>query len=132
MARKMRWLYVAWLGIISAAIVVQFYLAGYGVFGSSGFGPHPAVGDLIGIAILVGIGLAFAARVPWRVTGINSALFVLMLIQVVLAHTGVAGISAFHVVNGVLIFIVTLYLTREAWKLASVPQTAPAAAASNT
>jgi hypothetical protein len=54
---------------------------------------------------------------------------VLMVIQSILAHTGVQLISALHVVNGVLIFAGTLYLTREAWKLA-VPQTVPAAAAS--
>jgi hypothetical protein len=121
MARNMRRVYVGWFGIISAAIVLQFYLAGYGVFGFSGlngFGAHFVVGDLIGIAILIGIGLAFAARVPWRITGVNAVLFVLMVIQVVLAHTGVRGISALHVVNGVVIFGVTAYLTREAWKLA--------------
>jgi hypothetical protein len=129
MSRYMRRFYAGWLGVISAAIVVQLYLAGYGVFGKSGYGAHLLVGDLIGIAILIGIGLAFAARVPWRITSINGALFVLMVIQSVLAHTGVQLISALHVVNGVLIFAGTLYLTREAWKLA-VPQTVPAAAAS--
>ena len=117
----MRWIYVGWLGIISGAIVLQIYLAGYGVFAFNGldaFFPHFVVGDLIGIAILLGIGLAFAARVPWRITGINGALAVLMVIQFVLAHTGVQVISALHVVNGVLIFAVALYLTWEASKVA--------------
>jgi hypothetical protein len=124
MVRSMRWFYAGWLGIISAAIVLQFYLAGYGVFGFSGlngFGAHLVVGDLIGIAILIGLGLAFAARVPWRITGINGALLALMVVQTALAHTGVQGISALHVVNGVLILGVNIYLTREAWKLA-LPQ----------
>lgn len=128
MARKMRRFYVWWFGIISAAIVLQFYLAGYGVFGFSGlngFGAHFVVGDLIGIAMLLGIGLAFAARVPWRITGINGFLVLLMIIQAVLAHTGVQGISALHVVNGVLIFAGTIYLTREAWKLARAEQVQP-------
>lgn len=134
----MRWLYVGWLGLISAAIVLQLYLAGYGVFGFSGlngFGAHFLVGDLIGIAILVGIGLAFADRVPWRVTAINGVLVALMVIQFLLAHTGAQAISALHVVNGVLIFGVTLYLTREAWNLARQqrgPEIAPAAAALKT
>jgi len=112
--------YVAWFGIIVAATVLQFYLAGYGVFGFHGlndFGPHFVVGDLIGIAILLGIGLAFAARMPWRVTIINIVLFVLMFIQATLAHTGVQGVGALHVVNGVLIFLGTIYLTREATKV---------------
>jgi len=112
--------YVAWFGIIVGATVLQFYLAGYGVFGFHGlndFGPHFVVGDLIGIAILLGIGLAFAARMPWRVTIINIVLFVLMFIQATLAHTGVQGVGALHVVNGVLIFLGTIYLTREATKV---------------
>jgi hypothetical protein len=123
MIRNLRWFYAGWFAFISAAIVLQLYLAGYGVFGFSGlngFDAHFVVGDLIGIAILVGIGLAFAARVPWRMTRTNGGLFVLMVIQFFLAHTGVQGISALHVVNGVLIFGGTVFLTREAWKLASM------------
>jgi Family of unknown function (DUF6220) len=123
MIRYMRWFYVGWLGLISAAIVLQLYLAGYGVFafsGVSGFGAHLFVGFLIGVAILVGMVLAFAARVPWRITLINGVLSVLMIIQAVLARHGGQGISALHVVNGVLIFALTLYLTREAWKVAKV------------
>jgi len=117
MVRNFRMFYVAWFGIIVAATVLQFYLAGYGVFGFHGlndFGPHFVVGDLIGIAILLGIGLAFAARMPWRGTSINIVLFVLMFIQATLAHTGVQGVGGLHVVNGVLIFLGTSYLTREA------------------
>jgi Family of unknown function (DUF6220) len=127
MIRYMRWFYVGWCGLISAAILLQLYLAGYGVFGFNGlksFGAHLVLGFLIGVAVLVGIALAFAARVPWRVTGINGVLSALMIIQAVLAHTPVQGISALHVVNGVLIFALTLYLTREAWKVAKL-ETAP-------
>jgi hypothetical protein len=128
MIRYMRWLYVGWCGLISALIVLQLYLAGYGVFAFSGvgaFGAHLFLGFLIGVAILVGIVLAFAARVPRPITLINGVLFVLMIIQAVLARHGGQGISALHVVNGVLIFGLTLYLTREAWKVAKVER-APA------
>src|SRR5690349_4813822 len=107
MGRNLRWIYVGWFVVITGAIVVQFYLAGYGVFGFHGlndFGPHFVVGDLIGIAMLIGIGLAFAARVPWRLTIMNAGLVVLMIIQVVLAHTGIQVVSALHAVNGVVIF----------------------------
>jgi hypothetical protein len=116
MVRYMRWIYVGWLGITAAAIVLQFYLAGYAVFGFSGlkaFETHLAVGSLIVLASLIGIGLAFAARVPGRITGINGIFFVLMVVQGVLAHTPVRAVSALHVVNGVLVFGVTLYLLRE-------------------
>ena len=113
-----RWIYVGWLALTVATIVVQFYLAGYGVFAFNGLPPfdaHRAVGDLIGIFSLIGIALAFAARVPWRITGINALFFVLMVIQSGLAFAGVQAIAALHVVNGVLIFGVVAYLTRAAY-----------------
>ncbi|TME07663.1 MAG: hypothetical protein E6I69_07355 [Chloroflexi bacterium] len=134
MGRYMRWIYAGWFATIAVAIVVQFYLAGYAVFGFHGlndFGPHLVVGDVIGIAILLGIGLAFAARVPWRLTIINIALFVLMFVQAVLAHTGVQVISALHVVNGILILGGTVNLVREAVSWARL-QGGPAPASSPT
>src|SRR2546421_11572970 len=134
MVRNLRMFYVGWFGIIIGATVLQFYLAGYGVFGFHGlndFGPHFVVGDVIGIAILLGIGLAFAARVPWRLTIINIALFVLMFVQAVLAHTGVQVISALHVVNGILILGGTVNLVREAVSWARL-QGGPAPASSPT
>jgi len=117
MTRYLRLFYVAWLGIIAAALVVQFYLAGYGVFAFAGLPPfdaHRGLGDLIGIAILLALIAAFAARVPWRLTAITAALFVLMVIQASLAFASIQGIAALHVVNGVLIFVITLYLVWEA------------------
>jgi uncharacterized protein DUF6220 len=131
MRRYFRWIYFGWLALTVAAIVLQFYLAGYGVFAFNGlppFDPHRAVGDLIGIASLIGIALAFAARVPWRITGINALFFVLMVIQSVLAFASVHAIAALHVVNGVLIFGVVAYLTREVYRHA-MHEPAPTAAA---
>jgi hypothetical protein len=131
MSRYFRWIYFGWLALTVAAIVLQFYLAGYGVFAFNGlppFDPHRAVGDLIGIASLIGIALAFAARVPWRITGINALFFVLMVIQSTLAFAGVQAIAALHVVNGLLIFGVVAYLTREVYRHAK-NQPAPTATA---
>lgn len=116
MVRYMRWIYAGWLGIVAAAVILQFYLAGYAVFGFTGlngFQAHLAVGASIVLASLIGIALAFAARVPWRITGINGAFFVLMVVQGMLAHAPVRAVAALHVVNGVLVFAVSLYLLRE-------------------
>jgi len=124
------------LWVVSGAIVLQFFLAGWGVFAWAGLPPfdaHRALGDLIGIAILLGIPLAFAARVPWRTTGINIGLFVLMFIQASLAYAPIRAIAALHVVNGVLIFGLTLLLTREVTSIARATSTtgqSPAASAS--
>ena len=120
MVRYLRAIYAGWVALIAAAIVVQLYLAGYGVFAFNGLKPfdaHRALGDLIGIAVLIGVGLAFAARVAWRVTITNIALVALFVLQYEFAFAGAQGIAALHVVNGILIFGGTLYLLWElrAW-----------------
>lgn len=148
MVRYTRRIYQGWFVLISVALVLQFYLAGYSVFAFSGPPPSPAshgfalslgtnlnnfdahrtVGGVIHLATLLGVGLAFAARVPWRLTGINFGLFVLVTMQYGLATAGTQGVAALHVVNGVLIFVAALYLTWQAVRL-PLPATAPAGAA---
>ena len=143
MVRYMRRIYLGWFVLISAAIVLQFYLAGYGVFAFKGrpaldantgaifwsfqtpFDAHRTLGGVIHLAVLIGVGLAFAARVPWRLTGANFGLFVLVSMQYALARAGVQSVAALHVVNGVLIFVVTLYLT---WAIVRLPSPATALA----
>src|SRR6266849_8516074 len=117
----LRRIYAGWLSLVAVLIVLQLYLAGYGVFafnGLKGFDAHLVLGDVIGVAILIGLGLAFAARVPRRMLMFNGVLVVLMIIQFLLAHTGVAVISALHVINGVVILGLSGYLTRQLWTLA--------------
>jgi len=117
----LRRIYAGWLTLITALIVLQLYLAGYGVFafnGLKGFDAHLVVGDVIGIAILIGLGLAFAARVPRQMLMFNGALVVLMILQFILAHTGVQVISALHIVNGVVIMGLSGFMTRQGWMLA--------------
>jgi len=117
----LRRIYAGWLTLVTALIVLQLYLAGYGVFafnGLKGFDAHLLVGDVIGIAILIGLGLAFAARVPRQMLMFNGGLVVLMIIQFVLAHTGVQVISALHIVNGVVIMGLSGFMTRQGWMLA--------------
>jgi hypothetical protein len=130
-ARLWRWIYVGWYSLITGLIVLQFYLAGYAVFGFStlrDIGPHRVVGDVITLGMLLGIGSAFLARVPWRMTYVNIGLFVLMVIQGYLAYAGIQGIAALHVVNAVVIFGGTLQLLREAIKFAKTesPAASPA------
>jgi len=125
----LRRIYAGWLTLVTALIVLQLYLAGYGVFafnGLKGFDAHLLVGDVIGIAILIGLGLAFAARVPRQMLMFNGGLVVLMILQFILAHTGVQVISALHIVNGVLIMGLSGFMTRQAWMLARGQETARA------
>ena len=128
MVRNLRWAYAGFFWVITIAIVLQFFLAGWGVFAFDGlkeFEPHLIVGGLIGIGILLGVPFAFAARVPWKTTGFNAGLFVLMFLQATLAHVPVRGIAALHVVNGLLILGLSGYLTRSLTVMAR-SETAPA------
>jgi hypothetical protein len=131
MVRNLRWVYAGLFWVIMIAIVLQFFLAGWGVFAFAGldaFIPHFIVGDLIGLAILLGVPLAFAARVPWKTTGINAGLFVLMFLQAFLAHVPVRGIAALHVVNGLVILGAAGWFTRQLTEMArSEPPPTPAA-----
>jgi hypothetical protein len=122
MVRYLRWIYVGWLVVVTAAIVLELYLAGYAAFDANpanAFGGHVLVGDLITLGTFVGVGLALAARVPWRMTGLNALLSVLMVVQFALAHLSLQGLSALHALNGVLILGATIGLTREAVMLAT-------------
>jgi hypothetical protein len=131
--RALRSVYAGWFWFIGALLVLQFFLAGWGVFAWAGLPPfdaHRGLGDLIGILILIGIGLAFAARVPWRVTWMNIGLFVLMIVQFMLAIAGDPAsnkdaangalhvLGALHVVNGLLILGATVGLIIRATALA--------------
>ncbi len=105
----MRRTYATWSWVILAAVVVQFFLAGMGVFVTGAdFAIHATFGAVIMLATLLGAIFALAARVPWRTTGLNALLFVLILLQAVLIEvgrgTGVHVIAAFHVVNALVIF----------------------------
>src|SRR5260370_7768325 len=107
-------IYGGWLSLVAVLIVVQLYLAGYGVFafnGLKGFDAHLVLGDVIGVAILISLGLAFAARVTRRMGMFNGALVVLMIIQFALPHTAVQVISALHLVNALVTIAVRCSLT---------------------
>src|SRR6266852_4145558 len=91
----LRRIYAGWLSLVAVLIVVQLYLAGYGVFAFNGlkaFDAHLVLGDVIVIAILI--------------------------IQFLLAHTPSQVISALHIVNGVAIMGVSGFMTGQAWMLA--------------
>src|SRR5260221_7432667 len=116
----LRRIHAGWVSLVAVLIVLQLYLAGYGVFAFNGlksYDAHLLLGDVIGVAILISLGLAFAVRAPRRLLMFNGGLVVLMIIQFLLAHTGVQVISALHIVNGVLIMGVSGFMTGQAWML---------------
>lgn len=99
--------------IILGVIVVQFFFAGVGAFGAADYGPHAITGLLLVPASLVLLLLALAGGVGRRKAGLSALLFVLFIVQVLLA--GMARdvspwIGALHPVNALVLLYVTFKL----------------------
>jgi hypothetical protein len=84
-------------------------------------GLHAINGDLIGLTILVMIGLSFGSRYPWRTTILTGVLFVLLVIQSVLAHTGIPALSGLHGLNALIMVGLGGYLTGRNWAFRPEP-----------
>jgi uncharacterized protein DUF6220 len=93
-------------------VVVQFFLAGLGVFGASDYGAHRALGFILGAGSLVMLVVAVAGRLP-RVTFLLTVLLVgLNVLQIALVNIDVDEIKALHPVNALVIVFVAYVLTQ--------------------
>jgi Family of unknown function (DUF6220) len=108
-------------GLFVAGAVVQFYLAGLGVFGTgAAFGVHATVGTILAFAsvvllVLAGV-LALGGRVARRSAGLAALLVVLMVVQYALVELfsgAVPALAALHPVNGLLVLGAALLLALE-------------------
>jgi Family of unknown function (DUF6220) len=73
---------------------------------------------LIPVTILVLILLCFAARHPWKTTGLTALLFLLVVLQVVLAMIGFSGaalVGGLHGLNALLLVGLGVSLTWQRW-----------------
>jgi Family of unknown function (DUF6220) len=78
-------------------------------------GLHAINGDITGLTALVMVGLSFGSRYPRRTTILTGVLFVLIIIQLVLAHTGIAVVSALHGLNALVLVGLAGYLVGSNW-----------------
>jgi lysylphosphatidylglycerol synthetase-like protein (DUF2156 family) len=106
---------LAWLFLAGA--VLQFFLAGLGVFGAASFVPHQTVGKLLWLASLIQLVLAAVLALSGGLSrgrvGLAALLFVLMVVQwsLVEAFSGsVPILAALHPVNGLLVLSVAFAL----------------------
>jgi hypothetical protein len=88
--------------------VVQFLLAGYGVFDDDSFGAHRILGDLLTLISLVVLILAAVGRK--EALPASGLLFGLFILQNILAAVGdsAPAIGALHPVNGLAILGVAM------------------------
>jgi len=109
---------IGWL--LVAALVVQVWLAGLGVFESPGFfATHRDVGYTISLLPIVLLVLGFLGGMGRRLALIAALIFALMILQsvFVVMRTLTPAIAALHPVNGFLVLLVAIMLARESWAM---------------
>jgi len=119
---------VAW-GFV-AALVIQVFLAGRGVFeNAERFKDHAGWGYTIGLLPLILLILAAIGRLGRRQAIYAIALFGMFILQSVLValRDSQPLVAALHPVNGFAILLVSIVMAREAWleRNVSQPTTAP-------
>ena len=70
--------------IYLVGVVVQFFLAGLALFGSTNYDAHRGLGYVLGAIAVVLLVIAVAAKLPRSLTGLSITLVVLNVIQIVL------------------------------------------------
>ncbi|MDQ6880254.1 MAG: DUF6220 domain-containing protein [Candidatus Dormibacteraeota bacterium] len=78
-------------------------------------GLHALNGYLVGINIIIMLGLSFGSRYPWRTTIMTAILFVLLLLQIVLARAPLAPLAGLHGINALILIALGGYLTVSNW-----------------
>ena len=114
-----------------ACVVLQIVLAGLGVFADPGsFVTHRNFGYLFGLLTLVLLVLAIAGRQPRRTIGLCALLLGLFAMQSVFIalRASAPEVAALHPLNGFLILLVAIVVTRASW--AARTDVAPATSAS--
>ena len=139
-------IYKFWVSILTAAVVVQIFLAGYGAFDTAdkvdggtvnedsfedSFGPHIGLGYLIFLGTLVLLLLSFGARGKQRILR-SLAAVVLLIVQILLAWTGGSVPFVFgglHPVNAFIILGLLGSMTYREWRGDRMAMSEPAPAA---
>lgn len=119
--------YFVLAALFSLGIAVQVFLAGLGVLvNPSYFAWHKSFAHLIEWIPLLMMVAAAIAKFPRRFIALTLLVFVLFLLQYVflslMPQLGLAPLRALHVVNAIVIFPLSVRLTRDSWRQLQVKQ----------
>jgi Family of unknown function (DUF6220) len=112
---------IAWIFV--AALVVQVWLAGRGVFESpTVFATHRDVGYTLSIFPIVLLVLGLLGGMGRRVAILAAVIFGLFILQSVLVvmRESSPAVAALHPVNGFLIVLLAVVLARDSWMMRRV------------
>jgi hypothetical protein len=111
--RVVRVVYAGLASLFLACVVAQVFFAGMGAFGAD-WDWHTTFVHLLEPLSLVMIPVAFLGRLPWSLRLLPLGLMVLVGMQYAFANVAVPA-AALHPVNALLIFLISLHITRQAW-----------------
>jgi len=115
----------AWAAILwVVAIIAQVILAGQAIGnlgGSGDFASHRDFGYTMGIVQLIALVLAFPARMSGRDKAISAGLLVLYIVQTILPplRSSVPLIAELHPLNAMVLFTLSIWYARHAWRVAA-------------
>ena len=117
-----RLLHIVLAWVLVAGLVVQVWLAGRGVFDTTGFDPHRSLGYTLSLVPILMLVLGVAGGMGRRVALLSIAIFALFILQSVLVAMkgGYPAIAALHPVNGFLILLAALVLARDSMSMREV------------
>jgi hypothetical protein len=126
------WVYRVLITVFAVAVLVQFFLAGLGIFDAIPEGdeqttqtiwedkidPHAAVGHILQMGSLLLLLLILIAWTGARSIGATFLLAVLLILQIILAAVGedTPAIGALHPVNAIVILALSWFLAWRAWR----------------
>jgi hypothetical protein len=87
-------------------------------------GLHAINGDIIALTILVMLVLSLASRQPRRTTILTAVLFVLLIVQFLLAHIPVPVVAGLHGLNALILVGLGGYLVGTSWAFGRRPEVA--------
>jgi hypothetical protein len=126
-----RYLFAGVAVLFVVGVVVQFYLAGVGLFGASDMEGHVGFGYLLAIIPVLPLVLSWPAGGGARTAGLCAALLVMAQVQTFLplAADDAPLIAALHPVNALVVFGLGLMVARRAISLVRGTDASDAASA---
>jgi len=105
--------YVLLSSVLAAGVLLQVFFAGMGAFGAD-WSYHVTLAHFLEPLPLLMVPAAFVGRLPWALRLLPLGIVVLIGAQYALAHVAVPA-AALHPVNGFLILLMSIYISRRAW-----------------
>ncbi len=111
--------------IYMVGVVVQFFLAGLALFGTTSYDVHRVVGLILGLVAVALMVIAVAAKMPRWLSGLSIVLVTLNVVQIVLIQIDIEEIRALHVVNALAIALVANMLVHRSRRFLASQMAAP-------